>query len=158
MAAGGVEIVVYLYDLVSLGDNSQDTMKKIVLILFFALIGLTSSSCLTLALLPVLGEEDAEVEMGSDFGKRKAKMKLKTFQRVDKNAALATTGNGDVVCVVAVFGEYYDGMVISGTFLRHGTYSYISTKGANKEVLTYVYKKHYRQLSSYRIGERPFEL
>ena len=93
MAAGGVEIVVYLYDLVSLGYNSQDPMKKIVLILFFALIGLTSSSCLTLALLPVLGEEDAEVTMGSDFGKRKAKMKLKTFQRVDKNAALATTGN-----------------------------------------------------------------
>ena len=51
---------------------------------------------------------------GADFGYQEADMYLKTIQRVSEYAALATTGRGDVVCVVANFGEYYDGKILSG--------------------------------------------
>ena len=86
---------------------------------------------------------------GDALGKNEASMSLRTFQRVAGYAALATTGKGDVVCVIADFREYYDGLVISGYFIKKGTYSYVTTRGANKTVLVYVYKPHKTRLEAY---------
>lgn len=61
----------------------------------------------------------------------------------------ATTGKGDVVCVVAKMDDYYDGMVISGRFTKKGTYSYTASSGANRTVLVYVYEKDREELEKY---------
>ena len=110
---------------------------------------------MTLALVAGLaeGERQAKQERryyGYEFGNTIADMRLTTIQRVSRNAALATTGSGKVVCAVMSFGEYYDGMVISGEFVRNGTYTYEAINGANKEVLIYVYKPSYGLLKDYK--------
>jgi len=110
---------------------------------------------MTLAIVAGLaeGERQAGQERryyGYEFGNTIADMRLTTIQRLSRNAALATTGSGKVVCLVAAFGEYYDGMVISGEFVRNGTYTYETINGANKEVLVYVYKPAYGLLKEYK--------
>ena len=70
--------------------------------------------------------------LGYDFGAQTADMQLKTFQKIGDHSALATTGRGDVVCVVAYWGQYYEGMTLSGKFIREGTYSYENLNGTNR--------------------------
>lgn len=130
-------------------------MKRLFVLLGFLLSLACSQSCMTLALVAGLaeGERQARQERryyGYEFGNTIADMRLTTIQKISRHAALATTGNGKVVCVVTAFGEYYDGMVISGEFVRNGTYTYETLNGANKEVLVYVYKPAYFALKDYR--------
>lgn len=127
-------------------------MKGLFRLIVIALIGFACTSCLTLSI--IAGVEQAKEQRrisGSDFGYYEADMYLITFQRVSEYAALANTGNGNVVCVVTKFGQYYDGMTLSGKFIRNGTYSYTTVTGANKEVLVYVAQLYYPELKSYRI-------
>ena len=100
-------------------------------------------------MLALSAAADKAKERGDAFGDDEAPMVLRTFQRVAGYAALATTGSGDVVCVIADFGEYYDGLSIDGRFIRKGTYSYITTNGANKTVLVYLYKPQRKTLEGY---------
>lgn len=122
-------------------------MKTVFRIILFVFLACSTTSCLTMmALAAASGKAKAR---GDAFGEEDASMVLKTFQRVAGYAALATTGSGDVVCVIADFEQYYDGLVLDGRFIRKGTYSYVTTGGANRTVLVYLYKPHKKTLESY---------
>lgn len=85
----------------------------------------------------------------SKLGSERMNTTVKTFQRIAGPVAMATTEDGDVVCVVADFGEYYDGMTLDGKFYRRGTYSYVTTSGINRTVLVYLYGPDRKKLESY---------
>lgn len=125
-------------------------MRQYLRFVAMALVCLACSSCVTMAIISSIeSNKQAKRVKGAEFGYYEADMYLKTIQRVSENAALAMTGSGDVVCVVSYFGEYYDGKILSGKFVRNGTYSYVTVEGANKEVLIYVSKPYYNQLKDY---------
>ena len=85
----------------------------------------------------------------SELGSERMNTTVKTFQRVAGPVAMATTKDGDTVCVIADFDEYYDGMTLEGKFYRKGTYSYVTTSGINKTVLVYLYGRDKKKLESY---------
>ena len=122
-------------------------MNTVYRIILFVLLACSTTSCFTM--MALAAASDKAKARGDAFGKEDAPMVLKTFQRVAGFAALATTGSGDVVCVIADFGQYYDGLTLEGRFIRKGTYSYMTTSGANKTVLVYIYKPHIRTLEAY---------
>lgn len=122
-------------------------MKVFVRIALFIILSMATTSCFTM--LAVSQAQKAAREQGKHFGEEKADMVLKTFQIISGYAALATTGKGDVVCVIAKFNEYYDGMTVSGRFLKKGTYSYISSNGANRTVLVYMLEQDKDELEKY---------
>lgn len=65
------------------------------------------------------------IEGEYEFGSDNTDMVLKTLQRVAGYAAWTTTGSGVIACVIADFGQYNDGLVLDGRFIRIGTYSFI---------------------------------
>lgn len=127
-------------------------MKRLVLLIFCGFVMLnTMTSCLTLSVIAGVRQAKAErMIVGSDFGAQTAEMQLRLFQRVSEHAALASTGKGEVVCVVSYsVGDYYDGKKIAGKYLRSGTYVYEAVSGARKEVLVYVDSLGYDYLMPY---------
>lgn len=122
-------------------------MKTAIKFILLLALTLSSTSCLTMMALSAASAK-ARIQ-GDDFGKDQAKMVLKTFQRITNYAALATTGSGDVVCVIADFGEYYDGLELDGRFIKKGTYSYKTTSGAQKTALAYLYWPDRKNLDEY---------
>lgn len=122
-------------------------MKTVFRIILLVLLACSTTSCLTM--MALAAASDKAIERGDEFGRDNADMVLKTFQRVAGYAALATTGSGDIACVIADFGQYYDGLVLDGRFIRKGTYSYVTTGGAKRTVLVYLYKPHKKDLESY---------
>lgn len=122
-------------------------MKRNLLITFSLICALICcSSCFTLMTLASIDKEN--VATGKDFGKKEARLELTTFQKIANYAALASTGSGEVVCLIADFGEYYDGMKLSGRFIGQGTYSYTTVSGVQKHVLVYVYKQDIERLQA----------
>lgn len=85
----------------------------------------------------------------SELGRERMNTTVKTFQRIAGPAAMATTKDGDTICVIADFDEYYDGMTLEGKFYRKGTYSYVTTSGVSKTVLVYLYGPDRKKLDSY---------
>lgn len=122
-------------------------MKRIFRIVLLVLFAYSTSSCFTM--MAVSAASNKAKKEGVNLGKENASMTLRTFQRIAWNAALASTGRGDVVCVIADFGDYYDGKIINGRFIRKGTYSYISQDGVNKTVLVYLYSPNRKRLEKY---------
>ena len=122
-------------------------MKSALRLVLFVLFAISVSSCFTI--YAISRSQRIAREQGKYFGSDSPDMDLKTFQRIAGHAALATTGKGDVVCVVAKMDDYYDGMVISGRFTKKGTYSYTASSGANRTVLVYVYEKDREELEKY---------
>ena len=126
-------------------------MKAFFRIILIYLLAVSVSSCLTMLAIASSSRAKAQVQ-GAEFGEDKATMELRTFQRISQYAALAYTGNGDVVCVIDDFGDYYDGMKVFDMFIKEGTYSYLTASGANKTVLVYSRKKNRKALESYIRG------
>ena len=122
-------------------------MKSLVKIILLTFLACSATSCFTMMALASASLKAKA--RGDAFGDEEAPMVLKTFHRVAGYAALATTGSGDIVCVIADFGEYYDGLTLEGRFIKKGTYSYITTKGANKTVLVYLYRPDRKKLEGY---------
>ena len=123
-------------------------MRRLFAILIsLSMTAICCSSCLTM-LAMASAQEQENARMGRDLGEDEARLQLKTFQKISDYAALATTGNGDVVCVLTKFDRYYDGLIIYGKFVCKGTYSYTTVSGAEKHVLVYVYKDHMKELES----------
>ena len=122
-------------------------MKIVFRIILILLLACSTTSCLTMMALSAASSKAKE--MGDELGKDDASMELRTFQRVAGYAALASTGRGDVVCVIADFGQYYDGLILDGRFIKKGTYSYTTTGGANKTVLVYLYRPNRKSLEGY---------
>ena len=118
-------------------------MKRIIIISICLIVTFLSCiSCLTMmAIASATGSE-----RNDSLGKDKAYFELTTFQKVSPYAALATTAHGDIVCVIAKFDPYYDGLYIEGNFIRKGTYTYYSTNGAERNVLVYAYKRDMKEL------------
>ena len=122
-------------------------MKTVFRIILLVFLACSTTSCFTM--MAVAAASSRAKARGDAFGKEDAAMVLRTFQRVAGYAALATTGSGDVVCVIADFGQYYDGLTLDGRFLKKGTYSYITTGGSNKTVLVYLFKPDRDELEDY---------
>ena len=122
-------------------------MKKLLKIILLAVLACSTTSCFTM--MALASASSKAKARGDAFGDKEASMVLRTFQRVAGYAALATTGSGDIACVIADFGQYYDGLTLEGRFIRKGTYSYVTTGGANRTVLVYLYKPHRKSLESY---------
>ena len=120
-------------------------MKRIIHVILLLALALSTTSCFTMMALAAASSDESKNQLGYEW----METSVKTFQRVAAYAALATTSSGDVICVVADFGEYYDGLIKDGFFKKKGTYSYITTSGANKTVLVYVYKKDLKKLENY---------
>ena len=119
-------------------------MKRIITIVASLIIALCScTSCFTMMAVA------AATSGSSKLGSERMNTTVKTFQRLAGPVAMATTEDGDVVCVVADFDEYYDGMTLEGKFYRKGTYSYVTTSGINKTVLVYLYGPDRKKLESY---------
>lgn len=113
------------------------------IVLCILLVTLCCTSCFT----AIAVSENSRMESGRDLGKQQASFVLTTVQKISPYAALARTGKGDTVCVLAKFERYYDGMVLKGKFICKGTYTYISAGGAERNVLVYAYKKDMKALS-----------
>lgn len=122
-------------------------MKRLLRIILLAFLACSTTSCFTM--LALASASSKAKARGDALGESDATMELKTFQRVAQYAALASTGRGDVVCVIADFGQYYDGLILDGRFIRKGTYSYTTTGGANKTVLVYLYRPDRKSLDGY---------
>ncbi len=140
---------VYIFALVIDGFSN---MKRFFGFVFSIIVLLGSmSSCVTMSLISAHKQAKTErIITGSDFGAQTAEMQLRLFQRVSEYAALATTGRGEVVCVVSFsVKEYYDGKSISGKYIRNGTYNYEAVSGAYKQVLIYVDKTGYEFLEQH---------
>ena len=119
-------------------------MKKIITLCISIVVVICScTSCFTMMAVA------AATSGSSKLGSERMNTTVKTFQRIAGPVAMATTENGDVVCVVADFSEYYDGMTLKGKFYRRGTYSYVTTSGINKTVLVYLYGLDRKKLESY---------
>lgn len=119
-------------------------MKKIITLCISIVVVICScTSCFTM--MAVAAATSGSSKLGSD----RMNTTVKTFQRIAGPVAMATTEDGDVVCVVADFSEYYDGMTLKGKFYRRGTYSYVTTSGINKTVLVYIYGPDRKKLESY---------
>ena len=119
-------------------------MKRIITLCISLFVVLCScTSCFTM--LAVSAATSGSPKLGSE----RLRTTAKTFQRVAGPAALATTSNGDIICIIADFNEYYDGLTLHGTFHRKGTYSYVTTSGANRTVLVYLYGPDRKKLESY---------
>ena len=123
-------------------------MKNLLKVILIVFVALSATSCLTTMAVAASSSQKA-MERGKYFGDDNAKMVLKTFQRISTYAALATTGSGDVACVIADFGEYYDGLSLEGRFIKKGTYSYTTPNGTNKTVLVYLYRPDRKRLERY---------
>ena len=120
-------------------------MKRIIAIAVSLIIAIFScTSCFTMMAIASANATDK----GNDLGKEKASFVLTTFQKVSPYAALATTKRGDVVCVIAKFDRYYDGLVLRDKFICKGTYTYTSIGGAERNVLVYAYKQDMKDLQS----------
>ena len=104
---------------------------------------LPTTSCFTMMAVA------AATSGSSELGSERMNTTVKTFQRIAGPAAMATTKDGDTICVIADFDEYYDGMTLEGKFYRRGTYSYVTTSGINKTVLVYLYGPDRKKLESY---------
>ena len=115
-------------------------MKRFLHITILLFITICCTSCFTLMTIAAIDHQN-RVELGADLGKKEAFFKLTTFQKISDYAALATTGAGEVVCVIANFDNYYDGLRLSGRFVCQGTYSYVTITGVQKYVLVYVFKR-----------------
>ncbi len=122
-------------------------MKSLLRIFLFVILTLSATSCFTI--MAISRSQRVAREQGKYFGDEKARMDLKTFQRISGYSALAMTGSGDVVCIIAKMDEYYDGMTISGRWLKMGTYSYTSSSGARRTVLVYLLEDDKDDLESY---------
>ena len=118
-------------------------MKQLFHIVLLLALAFSMTSCFTM--MAVAAATSGSSKLGSD----RMNTTIKTFQRVSGPVAMATTKDGDTVCVIADFDEYYDGMMLEGKFYRKGTYSYITTSGINKTVLVYLYGKDKKKLESY---------
>lgn len=112
-----------------------------------AVILLCCTSCYTIMTLALLDRQNQAV--GVDFGKQEAVFDLTTIQKINDNAALAQTGKGDIVCLVADFNPYYDGLTRRGRFVCMGTMAYMAKAGYEKHVLVYVPKKDAERLRPY---------
>lgn len=122
-------------------------MKRLLVILSLFFTLLCCLSCITL--MTVASIDRANVSLGRGLGKRSPRLELKTFQRLSDYAALATTGSGAIICIGADFRNfYYDGMVLSGRFVRAGTFTYRTILGTEKTVLCYMYRRHVRRLAA----------
>lgn len=120
-------------------------MRKIFNIILLLALTFSLSSCFTMMALAASADASR-----AKLGNKWMKTSVKTLQRITSCAALATTKEGDIICLVTDFSkEYYDGLTRSGYFKRKGTLSYISTSGANKTVLVYVFKKDLKKLEKY---------
>ncbi len=120
-------------------------MKRIITITVSLIIAICScTSCFTMMALAAANNTEQQNALGKD----KAFFELTTFQKISPYAALATTAHGDVVCVIAKFDRYYDGLLIKGDFICQGTYTYNSIRGAERNVLVYAYKKDMKDLQS----------
>lgn len=119
-------------------------MKRIITLTISLVVVICScTSCFTMMAVA------AATSGSSKLGSERMNTTVKTFQRLAGPVAMATTEDGDVVCVVADFGEYYDGMTLKGKFYRRGTYPYVTTSGINKTVLVYLYGRDKKKLESY---------
>lgn len=119
-------------------------MKRIITLAISIVVVICScTSCFTMMAVA------AATSGSSKLGSERMNTTVKTFQRIAGPVAMATTEDGDVVCVVADFGEYYDGMTLKGKFYRKGTYPYVTTSGINKTVLVYLYGPDRKKLESY---------
>ena len=121
-------------------------MRFLLKVIPFICVIFSCTSCYTLMTLAAIDKDN--VVMGKDLGKKEARLELTTFQKIANYAALASTGKGDVVCLIADFGEYYDGMKLSGRFISQGTYSYTTVAGVQKHVLVYVFKQDMERLQA----------
>ncbi len=122
-------------------------MKRLIRIFLLLALAVSASSCFTMMAIASSGKKT--LKKGDELGKDSARMELKMIQRIADNAALATTGNGDLVCVFAVFEEYYDGLVLSGRFTKQGSYTFKDSRGASRTVLVYTYDRDKKKLKSY---------
>lgn len=119
-------------------------MKRIITLAISLVVVICScTSCFTMMAVA------AATSGSSKLGRERMNTTVKTFQRLAGPVAMATTEDGDVVCVVADFSEYYDGMTLKGKFYRKGTYSYVTTSGINRTVLVYLYGPDRKKLESY---------
>ena len=64
--------------------------------------------------------------IASEISSDRAYLTVKVFQTLGEFEGLAHTEHGDLLKVVDNSDEMYDGKVIRGTFIRTGTYSYVS--------------------------------
>ena len=118
-------------------------MKRLFHIVLLLALAFSTTSCFTMMAVA------AATSGSSELGSERMNTTVKTFQRVAGPVAMATTKDGDTVCVIADFDEYYDGMTLEGKFYRKGTYSYVTTSGINKTVLVYLYGRDKKKLESY---------
>lgn len=119
-------------------------MKRIITLATSLVVVICScTSCFTMMAVA------AATSGSSKLGSERMNTTVKTFQRLAGPVAMATTEDGDVVCIVADFSEYYDGMTLKGKFYRKGTYPYVTTSGINKTVLVYLYGPDRKKLESY---------
>lgn len=123
--------------------NSIRMKRIITLVISIVVVICSCTSCFTMMAVA------AATSGSSKLGSERMNTTVKTFQRLAGPVAMATTEDGDVVCVVADFGEYYDGMTLKGKFYRRGTYPYVTTSGINKTVLVYLYGPDRKKLESY---------
>lgn len=118
-------------------------MRRLFHIVLLLALTLSTTSCFTMMAVA------AATSGSSELGSERMNTTVKTFQRIAGPAAMATTKDGDTICVIADFDEYYDGMTLEGKFYRRGTYSYVTTSGINKTVLVYLYGPDRKKLESY---------
>ena len=118
-------------------------MKRLFHIVLLLALAFSTTSCFTMMAVA------AATSGSSELGSERMNTTVKTFQRVAGPVAMATTKDGDTVCVIADFDEYYDGMTLEGKFYRKGTYSYVTTSGINRTVLVYLYGPDRKKLESY---------
>lgn len=118
-------------------------MRKLIHIVLILALAFSTTSCFTMMAVA------AATSGSSKLGSERIRTTIKTFQRVAGPVAMATTKEGDTVCVIADFDEYYDGMTLEGKFYRKGTYSYVTTSGINRTVLVYLYGRDKKKLESY---------
>ena len=99
------------------------SMRAILRILTCLLILASCTSCLTSRAVSHSRSHQNSIDS------KRTTLSGKTFQRLSRHAALASTTQGDVVCIIDDFTDYYDGMRIKNRYKRYGTFEYRSYDG-----------------------------
>ncbi len=116
--------------------------KLIVRIAVIAMALMMASSCMTAMLFASTSEERAKNYLNQD----NVRLSGKTVQYLNEYCAMMVTDEGDVVCVVRIFDEYYDGMRINEKFKKGGVYQYKNSDGMLRHVPIFINSKQYGKL------------
>lgn len=117
-------------------------MRRLIYIIALSTLCMTSTSCITMALLATASSTDSISTNGPYLN-------LTIFQTLNKNEALARTNNYDVVKIESLSMVLYDGKTVSGYFTLVDTYSYMTKNGLTKTVPVYVLRSEYGKHKDY---------